>query len=51
MYMQMYPNREYKSHIFSMVFSQKKELLELYNAMNETDSEQEPGGGKKSEYL
>lgn len=37
MSMHMYPNREYKSRIFSMVFSQKKELLELYNAMNGTN--------------
>lgn len=45
MYTQMYPNREYKSHIFSMVFSQKKELLELYNAMNETDFKEGILGG------
>ena len=37
MSMHMYPNREDKSRIFSMVFSQKKELLELYNAMNGTN--------------
>jgi predicted transposase/invertase (TIGR01784 family) len=35
----LHPNREYKSRIFTMVFSQKKELLELYNAMNGTDYE------------
>lgn len=29
-------NREYKSSIFSMLFSDKKELLELYNAVNDT---------------
>lgn len=36
-------NRTYKSRIFEMVFSDKKELLELYNAVNGThytDSEQ-----------
>lgn len=33
---ELYPHREYKSRIFAMVFSQKKELLELYNAMNGT---------------
>lgn len=29
-------NREYKSSIFTMLFSDKKELLELYNAVNDT---------------
>lgn len=28
------PNREYKSSIFIMLFSEKKELLELYNAVS-----------------
>ena len=28
------PNRQYKSSVFIMVFSQKKELLELYNAIS-----------------
>lgn len=27
-------NREFKSRLFSMIFSEKKELLELYNAMS-----------------
>ena len=27
-------NREYKSRIFAMIFSDKKELLELYNAIS-----------------
>lgn len=30
-------NREYKSRLFSMVFGRKKELLELYNAVNGTN--------------
>ena len=30
-------NRTYKARLFEMVFSEKKELLELYNAMNGTD--------------
>ncbi|WP_373213353.1 hypothetical protein [Ruminococcus sp. 5_1_39BFAA] len=30
------PNRTYKARIFEMVFSDKKELLELYNAVNGT---------------
>ena len=29
-------NRTYKARIFSMIFSDKKELLELYNAVNGT---------------
>lgn len=29
-------NREYKSRMFAMLFSNKKELLELYNALNGT---------------
>ena len=30
-------NRIYKARIFEMLFSEKKELLELYNAVNKTD--------------
>ncbi len=30
-------NREYKSTMFSMIFRDKKELLELYNAVNRSD--------------
>ena len=30
------PNRNYKARIFEMVFSDKKELLALYNAINKT---------------
>lgn len=30
-------NRIYKTRLFEMIFSQKKELLELYNAVNGTD--------------
>ena len=30
-------NRKYKDRLFRMVFSQKKELLELYNALNGTN--------------
>lgn len=30
------PNRTYKARLFEMIFSQKKELLELYNAINGT---------------
>lgn len=30
------PSREYKDRIFRMIFKEKKEFLELYNAMNET---------------
>ena len=30
------PNRTYKARIFEMVFSDKKELLALYNAINKT---------------
>ena len=36
-YDQLTPNREYKSRIFAMVFSEKKALLELYNAANGTN--------------
>ncbi len=31
------PKRNYKSRMFEMIFSDKKELLELYNAMNGTN--------------
>ncbi len=31
------PNRTYKSRIFEMIFSDKKELLKLYNAINGTN--------------
>lgn len=31
------PNRTYKSRMFEMIFSNKKELLELYNAINGTN--------------
>lgn len=31
------PGRTYKSRLFEMIFSEKKELLELYNAVNGTD--------------
>lgn len=30
-------NRTYKARLFEMIFSEKTELLQLYNAMNETD--------------
>lgn len=30
------PARNYKDRVFRMVFKEKKEFLELYNAMNET---------------
>ena len=30
------PNRIYKARVFEMVFSDKKELLKLYNAVNGT---------------
>lgn len=36
-YDKLTPNREYKSRIFEMVFSEKKALLELYNAANGTN--------------
>lgn len=35
---QITANRTYKSRIFEMIFSDKNELLQLYNAMNGTDS-------------
>lgn len=31
------PNRNYKSRLFEMIFSDRKELLELYNAVNGTN--------------
>ena len=31
------PNRNYKSSIFTMLFSEKERLLELYNAVRGTD--------------
>lgn len=31
------PNRMYKSRLFEMIFSDKTELLKLYNAMNGSD--------------
>ncbi|MFQ6962023.1 MAG: hypothetical protein ACLRTM_20960, partial [Clostridium sp.] len=34
--------RTYKSKLFEMIFSEKRALLELYNAMNGTDYE-DPG--------
>ena len=30
-------NRVYKARMFEMIFSDKKELLMLYNAVNKTD--------------
>lgn len=30
-------NREYKDRLFCKIFENKKDLLELYNAVNETD--------------
>lgn len=30
-------NREYKDRLFCKIFEDKKDLLELYNAVNETD--------------
>ena len=32
-------NRTYKSRLFEMIFSSKRELLELYNAVNGTSYE------------
>lgn len=29
--------RDYKSRLFAMIYSEKKELLELYNAVNHTN--------------
>ena len=34
---QVSPNRVYKARMFEMIFSDKKELLSLYNAVNGTD--------------
>lgn len=31
------PNRTYKARLFEMVFREKKELLGLYNAVNQTN--------------
>lgn len=31
-------NRKYKDRLFRLVFSDKKDLLSLYNAVNGTDS-------------
>lgn len=38
-YLQEYPkdNRQHKSSVFCKVFSEKKDLLDLYNALNGTD--------------
>lgn len=36
-YVNMPMNRTYKDRLFIMIFSRKKELLELYNAANETN--------------
>lgn len=30
-------NREYKDRLFKLVFREKKDLLELYNAINDTE--------------
>lgn len=30
-------NREYKDRLFKLIFREKKDLLELYNAINDTD--------------
>lgn len=35
----LHPSRTYKARLFERIFSDKKELLELYNAVNETDYE------------
>lgn len=42
-YLQEYPkdNREHKSSVFCKVFSEKKDLLDLYNALNGTDYDDE----------
>lgn len=34
---QLHPDRTYKARLFEMIFSEKKELLQLYNAVNDTD--------------
>ena len=36
-----FPNRKYKDRLFRRVFSEKKDLLELYNAINGTSYENE----------
>ena len=35
--MKPYVNREYKDTVFRMLFKEKARLLELYNAVNDTD--------------
>ena len=35
----MHVKRTYKSRLFEMIFSEKRALLELYNAMNGTEYE------------
>ena len=35
--MKLYVNREYKDTVFRMLFKEKARLLELYNAVNDTD--------------
>ena len=42
------PNRTYKSRMFEMIFSNKKELLELYNAINGTNYTNTDDGGEHS---
>ena len=32
----IYPNRKYKDRLFQRVFQNKEDLLELYNAINNT---------------
>ena len=34
--MQSYGNREYKGRLFKLIFREKRDLLELYNALNDT---------------
>lgn len=34
---QLHPDRTYKARLFEMIFSDKKELLQLYNAVNNTN--------------
>ena len=33
----LYVNKQYKDRLFKLVFKEKKDLLELYNAINDTD--------------
>ena len=33
----IYVNKKYKDRLFKLVFKEKKDLLELYNAINDTD--------------